>query len=165
MVSICTGFNTSDSMIGTSALRACKVQATENFTVGSLSCHPISAVGTVTLGIYSDNSGEPDALLAQTITAPAVSALTAYPLSSNVNVTSGTDYWIGLWLSETAGSKSQAGQPMGTQKAIPHFSDTLPNPFGVASNDTDGRQLCMNSAIPTPSTTRLPPPPIILSGF
>jgi len=142
----CTGYDAGDSMVGTGALRACKIQADQNLTVSSLSCHCIVATGTVTLGIYSDNAGNPDVLLAQTGHPSAVAALTAYPLASNVNVISGTDYWIGLWLSATAGTKRTAGLPMGTLKAVGHFSDTLPNPFGSPTSDTDGFQLCFSGS-------------------
>ena len=141
----CTGFNVSGLDFGTAAIRTSKIQASSNLTITSLSCQCLYALGTVTIGIYSDNSGEPDALLAQTITASAVVGLHAYTLASTVNVTSGTDYWIAVFLTETAGLMSKTGSS-GVMKQTPHFSTTLPDPFGSVTNTIYGLQVCFTGS-------------------
>jgi len=142
----CTGFDDSDGGYGTGALRSCKIQAPSSFTVTGLSCNCLYAVSTCTLGLYSDNSGEPDALLGSTTTTNVVVGLHSYSMVSGVGISSGTDYWVAVYLRGTAGLRRQTGQPSGTMKHTPHFIDTLPDPFGTVSNSGDGIQLCFSGS-------------------
>jgi len=143
----CTGFDSSDGGYGTGALRSSPLQASSSFTVTGLSCHCLNAVGTTTLGLYSDNSGEPDALLGYTTTASAVVGLHSYSMVSSVAISSGTDYWIAVFLSALAGLRRSTGNPMGSLKGIAHFSTTLPDPFGtITLNSSDGLQFCFNGS-------------------
>jgi len=150
----CTGFNSSDGGYGTGALRSSPLQASSSFTLTGLSCHCLYAEGTVTLGLYSDDgggiggdpvAGVPSALLGYTTTASTVVGLHSYSMASSVAISSGTDYWIAVYLSATAGLKRSTGNALGTLKAIAHFSTTLPDPFGtITSNSRDGLQFCFN---------------------
>jgi len=143
----CTGYDDSDGAYGTGALRSCKIQASSSFTVTGLSCNCLYALGEVTLGLYSDNSGEPNVLLGYTSTADAVVGLHSYSMVSSVAISSGTDYWVAVYLSATAGLRREKSLPAETLKAVSLFTDTLPNPFGtVTLNDTDGLQLCFSGS-------------------
>jgi len=152
----CTGFDSSDGGYGTGALRASPIQASSSFTVTGLSCHCLYTEGTTTLGLYSDDgggigddpiTGVPSALLGYTTTTSAIVGLHSYSMVSSVAISSGTDYWIAVYLSATAGLRRSTGNAMGSLKSIAHFSTTLPDPYGtITGNSRDGLQVCLNGS-------------------
>jgi hypothetical protein len=76
---------------------ASKFSADANIPVNTMSIYQMSGNGGhARLGIYSDNSGTPGTLLAQTgqITFAAYNGIYSAALGSTVNLTSGSSYWL-----------------------------------------------------------------------
>ena len=142
---ICTGFTAEyDASGGDGYLRSCKLQATDSGDVAYLKCNLETATGTVNLGLYSATP-YPDIRLGYTATTAVVAGVNTLPLLAPVAVVSGTDYWVSIQTSATAGMLMTHGNPANTGRYRSFTYGTPPNPFGTSLSHTTGIQLCMTS--------------------
>jgi len=165
MVQDCSGWtgNGGDGIPPT-AIRACKVTASESYTVSSLILHTTSpsATANVIIGLYSDSGGDPTTLLATTASTSSVTGAHEYPLVVNYAVTSGTDYWIAFMVDDSISVMSQYNSPTppaGTQKYNARSYGAMPNPYPYVSSSTTGYQLCIVGGVTPSDGALLPPPP------
>ena len=166
MVQDCTGWDAASNGLGTGTIRACKVTASANYTVQSLILDTTSASGTanVIVGLYSDNAGVPQTLLATTASTSNVSGAHEYPLTIPYAVTLGTDYWIAFMVSDTISILSQWNSPTppaGTNQMQTYSYGAFPASYSVGFTSTTGHQMCIVGASAPSGGTRLPPPPLI----
>jgi hypothetical protein len=116
-----------------------KWTALATYTVNKLRIK-VSTDGNIKVAIYADNAGEPGALLSALNTDQAVVAgWNDVTLSTPVNVTNGTVYWIGFLGSVTAGMfyyKALAGRT-NRFKAATYSSWSWPDPAGSGYSTQD----------------------------
>lgn len=101
----------------------------------------VSVAGTVKVALYADSSGNPGTLLSAVNTAQSVSiGWNTITLSTPVDVTQNTVYWIGFYGSNTGGMfyyRVLAGRE-NRWKAATYSTWTWPNPAGTGYNTQTG---------------------------
>ena len=143
----CSGFNSTSGAMSTGYIRACKITASSSYTVTHLKCNITSPSGNVKMCLYSDNSDNPDLLLANTGSKTALAGLSKYALSTPYAVSSCTDYWVSFQ-SDYANSLAETGGQGATTLAYRSgidFATTL-SPYGTSSDSTTGIQFCTSAS-------------------
>ena len=150
------GANTDSNSAGSA--ESFQATATASGSVASLTVYvdSTSKATSVIVGLYSDNSGQPGALLTQgTISSPAAGAwdTAAVPAAS---ITSGTPYWISVLSPSGAGEFAFRDTPSGTlsenssQTNLPPF----PRLGRPVRSGTTHRSLIRNLGIDGPEPLR-----------
>ena len=101
--------------------------------VVSVSIYVYYASGNVTVGIYSDNAGVPDKLLATSQSATVVSGWNTLNLTVPVNVTAGTTIWIAHQFSGSASTFYQTGGAVKDRYVANAYSNGLPTSVGTTT--------------------------------
>ncbi len=125
--------------VDTDQKRAWKFTAGRDFTAEEMGFFGNIIGYEARLGIYSDDNGEPDALLGYTseTTITGSSVWWRAPLTSSVSLTQGNDYWLAII--KGAGSITMKGgdDTTGTCKYNNDtYSDGFSDPFGATSSLT-----------------------------
>jgi hypothetical protein len=106
-------------------------QASATGTLTAIKVYCAGTSGHVKVAVYADNNGEPGALLSavNTSTALTINDWTTITLSTTVNVTSGTYYWLAFIADDSVVPQKTSG---GTEryKSQTYFSFTFPDPAG-----------------------------------
>jgi len=116
-----------------------RYQATKTAIVHSLRvCRSITHTGTAKIAIYADNAGEPGARLDAVDTATTLDAgWNTIPIS-DVSITSGTYYWIGINTSDIGLVVGASGTCTRRYKIATYSTFSFPNPAGSGfSSATD----------------------------
>jgi len=108
--------------------------AGSNFTVNRMNLNVSDASGNARLGIYSNNSGEPGTLLAQTGEMPLSYGWNSGMLGSSVNLTSGGTYWLAIEVNSFA-TTLRYNSVSGRQRYKSYAYGSLPStaPTGMTS--------------------------------
>lgn len=127
-----------DDSFSNGILIAVSFTASTNCTLTTLSCKSSSSTGQIAMGIYSDNSGVPGTLLAQTPGNTPVTgwnSITITPLS----IVSGVQYWLAVIATSSPGPRCKdAGGYCIHQPYIYYNTDSLPvNPAGWSNSISD----------------------------
>jgi hypothetical protein len=97
-----------------------------------------SSAAGVLVGLYSDSSGSPGALLGTATISVPVSGWNSANFASSINITAGTQYWIGV-LGTGSGSlvvrSHQNGTCTSKVNAAPNNWTSLHNPFGTTGGN------------------------------
>ncbi|MFH1226846.1 MAG: hypothetical protein V1701_02945 [Planctomycetota bacterium] len=102
------------------------------------------AAGNVRVGLYDNNAGAPNNLLAQAVTVAAGDWVTV-PITP-VPVTAGTTYWL-AFCSDTAGATRSGPQLGRITKYKAYAYGVLPNPAGGGYTNSADTQRCLDAYI------------------
>jgi fibronectin type 3 domain-containing protein len=129
-----TNIGTSDDSAPNAYIVGGKYSPTSSGTVTQISFYVrLDASGHVKVAIYSDTSGAPNTLLAQSNPVAVGTSFTWVNFSINQAVVGGTNYWL-CWITDTsnmrfkenAGSTNQ--EAYSSSSAYPTFPNTFPSP-------------------------------------
>lgn len=89
--------------------------------------------------VYSDNAGEPDALLAEgtEVVGRSSGSVLQLPLSSPLAVTAGTWYWVGILTNTSVAESRMNSIETQTRRVGQSYGSGAPNPIGSVSIYTD----------------------------
>ena len=99
--------------------------AGSNITVNRMNLYVSTPSGNARLGIYSNSSGEPGTLLAQTDDVVLSNGWNSAMLGSSLNLTAGTTYWLALEVSSLA-TTLYYNSVLGMQRYISYIYGPLP---------------------------------------
>ena len=142
---IATGIQTSNLMLGvntavgtganaTGYVDMTRFQAVKTGIVRKIQTTPKNS-GNFKFAIYSDNAGNPDALLAATGSVALTIGTPQKTTIANVNVVAGTWYWIAAMVSVSGGLYADLSSGTSKYKLLA-FASAFPNPAGALTSGT-----------------------------
>jgi hypothetical protein len=156
------GYPSAQTPIPMAGITDAYVQGTAGYsgTVSSLYFFVPSGGVTANVGLYSDNGGQPGILLGSSSVVIDASGWNNVALNNPVNVTNGTNYWLGICFSAstTIGGGNSSSYSYLTQSAS---SLVLPSSYSGGASSNPGwlavyAYICPSTATATPTSTSTP---------
>lgn len=96
-----------------------------------------NSTANVRIGIYSDNSGSPDALLAQSAVSPVLTGINEIQLGADVQLNPSTDYWLAFNQDTLGAVCVLSGAGIGRYKNLP-IASSFPASAGTGYTSWSG---------------------------
>ena len=101
----------------------------------SVGVYVVTSAGSIRTALYADNAGSPGALLSQSASVTAIAnRFNAPPLVPSVQIIQGTQYWVGVQISDDGLVVYIATGS--TAKYVSQSYGAFPNPFGTPGGDS-----------------------------